>query len=206
MQSPSSSAKQQDNEILPEVIKISKEESLLEEEICLDYLFCPSAVLEQELPLDGEAVILSKLPFQSCGLEESSDDEIISSTNHISEHLSNKEHEPQIQKAASCNKEDILGKDAVKLPLEEQKSSFWPVTMELTVNSIHHLLETAERDSKSAFKSWQPFGVVGLHTCGDLASTALRVFAQEPRARVMCMVGCCYHHITETKEDGTCST
>lgn len=87
---------------------------------------------------------------------------------------------------------------------KDKQMNFWPVTMELTVDSIQHLLETAERDSQGAFQSWQPFGVVGLHACGDLASTALKLFAEVRSARAVCVVGCCYHHITERDEESEC--
>ena len=39
--------------------------------------------------------------------------------------------------------------------------------------------------------------LVGLHTCGNLASTALRIFSMEPRVKLLCIVGCCYHTITQ---------
>lgn len=51
-----------------------------------------------------------------------------------------------------------------------------------------------------AIDTTQPLGLVGLHTCGDLASVILRQFIKEPQIQCVCIVGCCYHHITE-KED-----
>ncbi len=81
------------------------------------------------------------------------------------------------------------------------KSSFYPVTMELRPDTLQDFLLAAEETSKGEFKSEQPFCLVGLHTCGDLCSTALRLFAGNPRARALSVVGCCYHHITE-KDDG----
>ena len=81
-------------------------------------------------------------------------------------------------------------------------SSFCPVTMELTAGNSPALLKAAEEESGGVFHSWQPFAVVGLHTCGDLASTAFRLFAAVPTARSVCIVGCCYHHITEPTGEG----
>ena len=46
----------------------------------------------------------------------------------------------------------------------------------------------------------QPIGLVGLHTCGDLACIVLRQFVQEPAIQSVCLVGCCYHHITEERD------
>ena len=53
-----------------------------------------------------------------------------------------------------------------------------------------------------AIDTARPFGLVGLHTCGDLACLILRQFIKEPLIQCVCVVGCCYHHITE-KEDVT---
>ena len=41
-------------------------------------------------------------------------------------------------------------------------------------------------------------GIVGLHTCGDLAPTSIRTFLHTERARLLCNVGCCYNHLTAT--------
>ena len=39
-------------------------------------------------------------------------------------------------------------------------------------------------------------GVVGLHTCGDLAPSSITTFLHTERARLLCNVGCCYNHLT----------
>lgn len=39
--------------------------------------------------------------------------------------------------------------------------------------------------------------MVGLHTCGDLAPSMLRIFTANPSMHNLCNVGCCYHHLTE---------
>ena len=39
--------------------------------------------------------------------------------------------------------------------------------------------------------------IVGLHTCGDLAPTALRIFSSESSVKLICIVGCCYHLVTQ---------
>ncbi len=36
------------------------------------------------------------------------------------------------------------------------------------------------------------FGIVGLHTCGDLAPIAIRLFAESSKAKFIASVGCCY--------------
>lgn len=40
------------------------------------------------------------------------------------------------------------------------------------------------------------FGLVGLHTCGDLAASCLKIYASNDDVTSMCNVGCCYHLIT----------
>lgn len=40
------------------------------------------------------------------------------------------------------------------------------------------------------------FGVVGLHPCGDLAATLLRLYTSQCGARFICIVGCCYMKLT----------
>ena len=84
----------------------------------------------------------------------------------------------------------------------DDTSSFTPVTMEMTPSNIPGLLRTAAATSKGTFSPGKPFGIVGLHTCGDLACSALRAFATAPEARAVCVVGCCYHHITEGSSQG----
>merc|ERR1711915_686864 len=41
------------------------------------------------------------------------------------------------------------------------------------------------------------FGIVGLHTCGDLASTSLQSFVNSPGCDFICNVGCCYNHLSD---------
>ena len=105
--------------------------------------------------------------------------------------------------------EQLLGKKEEKEPCENDvcklshgtstlSSTFFPITMELRLDTIGDLLAIAEEQSGGRFVPSEPFCLVGLHTCGDLGSTALRLFVQVPTAKALCIVGCCYHHITET--------
>ena len=41
------------------------------------------------------------------------------------------------------------------------------------------------------------YGLIGLHTCGNLATTSLRTFLTSPGCKFICNVGCCYNHLTE---------
>jgi len=40
-------------------------------------------------------------------------------------------------------------------------------------------------------------GLIGLHTCGNLAPDSLRIFLTIPDMQFVCNVGCCYHHLHE---------
>lgn len=37
----------------------------------------------------------------------------------------------------------------------------------------------------------------GLHTCGNLSSTCLKVFTSQPDFKILCNIGCCYHLLKE---------
>ena len=39
--------------------------------------------------------------------------------------------------------------------------------------------------------------ITGLHTCGNLATSILKLFVSNSDAKIMCNVGCCYNHIDE---------
>lgn len=39
--------------------------------------------------------------------------------------------------------------------------------------------------------------LTGLHTCGDLAPTSLKIFESNESIKTICNVGCCYHLLTE---------
>ncbi|XP_029680179.1 protein RRNAD1-like [Formica exsecta] len=40
------------------------------------------------------------------------------------------------------------------------------------------------------------FGIVGLHPCGDLAATLLKLYTSQCETRFICIVGCCYMKLT----------
>ena len=67
---------------------------------------------------------------------------------------------------------------------------------------VRTLLERAEVDSGGKFSARRRTCLVGLHTCGDLGGVALRLFLREPQLTAVCVVGCCYHLITEGGDAG----
>ncbi|XP_065176096.1 probable methyltransferase-like protein 25 isoform X1 [Sycon ciliatum] len=57
----------------------------------------------------------------------------------------------------------------------------------------------AER-SQGRIAMEKPLLLTGLHACGNLSSTSLRLFAHCPNLHALCTVGCCYHVLTESEE------
>ncbi|XP_075165375.1 putative methyltransferase-like protein 25 [Haematobia irritans] len=39
--------------------------------------------------------------------------------------------------------------------------------------------------------------LTGLHTCGNLAATCLKLFHNQPQCKLLCNIGCCYHLLKE---------
>ncbi|XP_035002914.2 methyltransferase-like protein 25 isoform X1 [Hippoglossus stenolepis] len=56
---------------------------------------------------------------------------------------------------------------------------------------------TAETELRELIDELEDAVVVGLHTCGDLAPSTLRMFVAKPELAAVCSVGCCYHLLSE---------
>nr|XP_033807715.1 methyltransferase-like protein 25 [Geotrypetes seraphini] len=72
-----------------------------------------------------------------------------------------------------------------------ESNVYSPLTSYITAKTELHDIVTDLEDSV----------LVGLHTCGDLAPTTLRLFATKPEIKAVCSVGCCYHLISEEFEN-----
>lgn len=57
---------------------------------------------------------------------------------------------------------------------------------------VIHLIQSTFND-----EDIKKFGLIGLHTCGNLAANSIRLFLNNPDCQMICNVGCCYHHIDE---------
>ncbi len=102
-----------------------------------------------------------------------------------------------LQAVAVDDSNHYIETDSLTEPLMNSASSFVPITIEINPSDYNRLLTEAEQLSDGRFISQEPFCIIGLHACGDLTSTALRMFSSMPTAAAVCVVGCCYHHITE---------
>ncbi|KAK5895670.1 hypothetical protein CgunFtcFv8_009344 [Champsocephalus gunnari] len=56
---------------------------------------------------------------------------------------------------------------------------------------------TAETELRELIDELEDAVMVGLHTCGDLAPSTLRMFVAKPELSAVCSVGCCYHLLSE---------
>ncbi|XP_010885645.2 methyltransferase-like protein 25 isoform X2 [Esox lucius] len=65
---------------------------------------------------------------------------------------------------------------------------------------------TAETELKEIIGELKDAVMVGLHTCGDLAPSTLRMFVAKRELLSVCNVGCCYHLLSEefdpTRQEG----
>ena len=79
-----------------------------------------------------------------------------------------------------------IDEDLLKATKEKEEKR--PKHVTLTVDPG---LDVATFDEKFSGKH----GIVGLHTCGDLGPTLVRLFAQSSKIETLQSVGCCYMHI-----------
>ncbi|XP_024139970.1 methyltransferase-like protein 25 [Oryzias melastigma] len=56
---------------------------------------------------------------------------------------------------------------------------------------------TAETELRELITELEDAVMVGLHTCGNLAPSTLRMFVAKPELASVCSVGCCYHLLSE---------
>ncbi|XP_044310824.1 methyltransferase-like protein 25 isoform X3 [Varanus komodoensis] len=59
---------------------------------------------------------------------------------------------------------------------------------------------TAETELRDIIADLEDCVIVGLHTCGDLSPSTLRLFNAKPEIKAVCSVGCCYHLLSEEHE------
>ncbi|CAH1280917.1 unnamed protein product [Diabrotica balteata] len=93
--------------------------------------------------------------------------------------------------------------NAVASPQKEVKSKV-QVTSDLykqVTKFVDNNIDFVELVSDVFLEKPNGLGIVGLHTCGNLAATSLRVFATNLSMKTICNVGCCYHLLSERFED-----
>ncbi|KAJ8932527.1 hypothetical protein NQ318_009099 [Aromia moschata] len=66
---------------------------------------------------------------------------------------------------------------------------------------VHEDINFSELISNVFLEKPGGLSLVGLHTCGNLAASSLRIFSENEDIKTICNVGCCYHLITEEFEN-----
>jgi len=73
------------------------------------------------------------------------------------------------------------------------------IKLEDTDSDLSETIKNIRRTFSDNFhlnKKKSGFGIVGLHPCGDLAATLLRLYTSQCETRFICIVGCCYMKLT----------
>ena len=55
----------------------------------------------------------------------------------------------------------------------------------------------SECDKSDAILDKNRHGLIGLHTCGNLAPNSIKLWLNNSSMKFLCNVGCCYHHLDE---------
>ena len=109
---------------------------------------------------------------------------------------------PDPEKDPDFIKDD--GNDSQQISYQ-QKDKFENSSSEkLVLNNLNY--ETLFVDTSTNLKSLfeihfqeipETTGLMGLHTCGNLAPNSLKIFLANNSMKFCCNVGCCYHHLDE---------
>lgn len=83
-----------------------------------------------------------------------------------------------------------------------RQNSFLPVTgfvdQSFVANGeLRKLFDQLESSDRESSLDSNGMFLVGLHACGDLVPMTLRIFVGEPSVKLMCIVGCCYHLVSQ---------
>ena len=83
-----------------------------------------------------------------------------------------------------------------------RQNSFLPVTgfvdQSFVANGeLRKLFDQLESSDRESSLESNGMFLVGLHACGDLVPMTLRIFVGEPSVKLMCIVGCCYHLVSQ---------
>ena len=81
-------------------------------------------------------------------------------------------------------------------------NSFLPVTgfvdqSFLANGELRKLFDQLSLSDEDCFSETNGMFLVGLHSCGDLVPVALRIFVSQPSVKLICIVGCCYHLVSQ---------
>ncbi|TRY95989.1 hypothetical protein DNTS_034565 [Danionella cerebrum] len=107
----------------------------------------------------------------------------------VTEHLSPRVHPSQLtqEEKEKRKKENLERKAREGRGSDGDGNLFSPLTSYVT----------AETELRALITELENAILVGLHTCGDLGPSSLRMFRARPELHAVCSVGCCYHLLSE---------
>ncbi len=162
--------------------------SLTEDSLNISHIFDDSEVKHGGSDVSNQDILISENNVSSVTASDCRKETVVVASSQGSDHR-------------NCEATSLAETSMKKSYPDIHHSLFVPITMEIYPHDYDKLLTEAQRLSCGKFSIQKPFCIVGLHACGDLTSIVLRMFASLPTAAAICVVGCCYHHITEDCED-----
>jgi hypothetical protein len=87
----------------------------------------------------------------------------------------------------------------MKNSLNEEKGTIFHVNDRIDMHETYSSLE--KRLDPDAEVIEKPWGICGLHACGNLSPLIIRQFLEHDSCRLLVNVGCCYNHISECKTE-----
>lgn len=115
------------------------------------------------------------------------------------------EHFPSSSEECSqvvWNNSSVIATSHHNEPSTKSQNSFLPVTgfvdQSFVANGeLRKLFDQLTSSGEENCPNGNGTFLIGLHTCGDLVPMALRIFASEPSVKLTCIVGCCYHLVSQ---------
>lgn len=99
----------------------------------------------------------------------------------------------KIQNDLSITGDKLICAKCRKSLSAKHQQLYYPVTM--YVHNNINIMETVEQTGACSGEA--TLMLTGLHTCGALGTSIQRLFVNNPTAKVLCYVGCCYHLMNE---------
>ncbi|XP_046434641.1 methyltransferase-like protein 25B [Neodiprion fabricii] len=79
--------------------------------------------------------------------------------------------------------------------IREQKPHHVSLKIERDSSELSFFMDIINKEFTEKFRlnpKFSGFGLIGLHPCGDLATTLLQSYVESDRAKFICVAGCCY--------------
>lgn len=87
------------------------------------------------------------------------------------------------------------------VPLKDEACTTQNHLYKQTTKYCDESTDLKELVSNAFINNCDKCSLTGLHTCGNLSSTSLKMYCKHSYIKSVCNVGCCYHLVTEKYED-----